>query len=89
MRSSRRSGFAPGSVVGSATTAAFGLLSGASGTDFWLPTGPFTVMPLSFVVGSVALGYGCSLIVGRLTARATAPAAARPAAAPGATGDHR
>ncbi|MCM3846758.1 MULTISPECIES: DUF1097 domain-containing protein [Pseudonocardia] len=69
-------GFVPGAVVGFATTAAFGLLSGASGTDFSLPTGPFTVMLLSFVVGSVVLGYGCSLVVGRLTARSAAPAAA-------------
>ncbi|TCK20524.1 DUF1097 domain-containing protein [Pseudonocardia endophytica] len=58
--------FVPGSVFGFATTAAFGLLTGASGTDFSLPTGPFTVMLLSFVVGGLGLGYACSLLVGKL-----------------------
>ncbi|GAA1855465.1 hypothetical protein GCM10009836_39430 [Pseudonocardia ailaonensis] len=69
-------GFVPGSVFGFATTVAFGLLTGASGTDFSLPTGPFTVMLVSFLVGG-AFGYGSSLIVGRLVA----PAPAAPAEA--------
>ncbi len=68
--------FVPGAVFGFATTAAFGLLSGASGTDFSLPTGPFTVTLLSFLIGGLVLGYACSLLVGRLVrARASAPAA--------------
>lgn len=67
--------FVPGAVIGFATTVAFGLLSKASGTDFTLPTGPFTVMLLSFVIGG-AFGYGSSILVGRLV---TARAASSPA----------
>jgi len=62
-------GFVPGSVIGFATTVAFGLLTSASGTDFSLPTGPFTVMLISFVIGNL-YGWGSSLLVGRLVAPA-------------------
>lgn len=65
-------GFVPGSVFGFATTAAFGLLTSASGTDFSLPTGPFTVMLISFVIGGL-YGWVSSIIVGKIVA---APAAA-------------
>ena len=65
-------GFVPGSVFGFATTAAFGLLTSASGTDFSPPTGPFTVMLLSFVVGGL-YGWVSSILVGKIVA---APAAA-------------
>lgn len=65
-------GFVPGSVIGFATTVAFGLLTSASGTDFSLPTGPFTVMLVSFVIGNL-YGWGSSLLVGRLVAPAAAP----------------
>jgi hypothetical protein len=58
-------GFVPGSVFGFATTVMFGLLTSASGTDFSLPTGPFTVMLISFVVGG-AYGWVSSLLVGKL-----------------------
>jgi hypothetical protein len=68
-------GFVPGSVVGFATTAAFGLLSGGSGTDFSLPTGPFTVMLVSFLIGG-AFGYVSSVIVGRIVAAAPESATA-------------
>jgi hypothetical protein len=64
-------GFVPGSVFGFATTAAFGLLTKASGTDFSLPTGPFTVMLLSFVIGGL-FGWVSSLIVGRIMGSAPA-----------------
>jgi hypothetical protein len=67
-------GFVPGSVVGFATTAAFGLLTKASGTDFSLPSGPFTVMLLSFVIGGL-FGYVASLLVGKLVSART-PASA-------------
>lgn len=64
-------GFVPGHVIGYASTAAFGLLGGASGTDFSLPTGPFTVMAISFVIGGL-YGWVGSILVGRLmTARST------------------
>lgn len=63
-------GFVPGSVVGFATTVLYGLLTKASGTEFSLPTGPFTVMLISFLVGA-AYGYVSSLIVGRLVAATT------------------
>lgn len=58
-------GFVPGTVIGFATTAGFGLLTKASATDFSLPTGPFTVMLLSFAVGGL-YGWVSSLLVGRL-----------------------
>jgi hypothetical protein len=58
-------GFVPGSVIGFATTAAFGLLTKASGADFSLPSGPFTVMLLSFAIGGL-FGYVASLLVGKL-----------------------
>lgn len=65
-------GFVPGHVIGYASTAGFGLLSGASGTDFSLPTGPFTVMAVSFVIGGL-YGYVGSILVGRLvSSRSTA-----------------
>lgn len=67
-------GFVPGQVLGLATTAAFGLLTKASGTDFSLPTGPFTVILISMLVGA-AYGYAGSLIVGKImssTSRAAA-----------------
>lgn len=64
-------GFVPGSVIGFATTVAFGLLTSASGTDFSLPKGPFTVMLISFVIGNL-YGWGSSLLVGRLVAPAAA-----------------
>ncbi|WP_300015057.1 DUF1097 domain-containing protein [Pseudonocardia sp.] len=67
-------GFVPGHVIGYASTAGFGLLSGAAGTDFSLPTGPFTVMAISFVVGGL-YGYAGALLVGRLVS-ARAPQAA-------------
>ncbi|MDT7705021.1 MAG: hypothetical protein QOG20_628 [Pseudonocardiales bacterium] len=66
--------FVPGQVLGLATTAAFGLLTKASGTDFSLPTGPFTVMLISFIVGA-AYGYACSLLVGKLVASTSKAAA--------------
>jgi hypothetical protein len=71
-------GFVPGSVFGFATTVMFGLLTGASGTDFALPTGPFTVMLISFLVGG-AFGWVSSVLAGKLLAatssKATAPVA--------------
>ena len=60
--------FVPGQVVGLATTAAYGLLTKASGTDFSLPSGPFTVMALSFIIGGVVGGYVASILVGKLVA---------------------
>ncbi len=63
-------GFVPGQVLGLATTAAFGLLTKASGTDFSLPTGPFTVMLISFLVGA-AYGYVGSLLVARIMSSTT------------------
>jgi hypothetical protein len=60
-------GFVPGSVFGFATTVMFGLLTSASGTDFSLPTGPFTVMLVSFLVGG-AFGYVSSILAGKLVA---------------------
>lgn len=60
-------GFVPGTVIGFATTVLFGLLTAASGTDFSLPTGPFSVMMISFLVGTV-YGWVGSLIVDRLVA---------------------
>jgi hypothetical protein len=60
-------GFVPGSVLGFATTVMFGLLTSASGTDFSLPTGPFTVMLVSFLVGA-AFGYVSSILAGKLVA---------------------
>jgi len=63
-----------GQVIGYATTAGFGLLTSASGTDFSLPTGPFTVMALSFVIGGL-YGYVGSILVGRMVGtRSTAAA---------------
>jgi hypothetical protein len=59
--------FVPGQVFGLATTAAYGLLTKASGTDFALPSGPFTVMAVSFVVGGAA-GYLAGILVGKLAA---------------------
>ncbi|MFC4947268.1 DUF1097 domain-containing protein [Pseudonocardia sp. GCM10023141] len=63
--------FVPGGVFGFATTAGFGLLTKASGTDFSLPTGPFTVMLISFIIGGL-YGYVASIIVGKLVASAPA-----------------
>ncbi|WP_148613443.1 DUF1097 domain-containing protein [Nocardioides rubriscoriae] len=63
-------GFVPGSVIGFATTVLFGLLTGASGTDFSLPTGPFTVMLISFLVGN-AYGWAGSQVVPRVVAATT------------------
>jgi len=57
--------FVPGAVLGLATTAGFGLLTKASGTDFSLPSGPFTVMLISFVIGGL-YGYVGSIIVGKM-----------------------
>lgn len=57
--------FVPGMVLGLATTAGFGLLSKASGTDFSLPTGPFTVVLISVLIGA-AYGYAGSLMVGKM-----------------------
>lgn len=67
-------GFVPGHVIGYAMTAGFGLLTSASGTDFSLPTGPFTVMALSFVIGGL-YGYAGSILVGKMvSSRSTADA---------------
>lgn len=66
--------FVPGGVLGFATTAGFGLLTSASGTDFSLPTGPFTVMLISFIIGGL-YGYVSSIIVGKLVP--AAPASSR------------
>lgn len=66
-------GFVPGQVIGYATTAAFGLLTSASGSDFALPTGPFTVMAISFILGGV-YGYVGS-VVGKLVSARTTQAA--------------
>lgn len=63
--------FVPATVAGYATTAGFGLLTKASATDFSLPTGPFTVMLLSFLIGA-AFGYVSDLLVGRIMSRSTA-----------------
>lgn len=63
-------GFVPGSVIGFAPTVMFGLLTKASGTDFSLPSGPFTVLLLSIVIGGL-YGYVSALLVGRLTAAST------------------
>lgn len=60
-------GFVPGSVLGFAPTVLFGLLTSASGTDFSLPTGPFTVMLVSFLVGG-GFGYVSSILAGKLVA---------------------
>ncbi|SDF50326.1 DUF1097 domain-containing protein [Pseudonocardia oroxyli] len=68
-------GFVPGSVFGYATTVMFGLLTGASGTDLTLPTGPFTVMLVSFLVGA-AFGYVSSVLAGKLVAKPEAVPAA-------------
>lgn len=38
-------------MIGYAATAGFGLLTKASGADFTLPIGPFTVMAISFLLG--------------------------------------
>jgi hypothetical protein len=73
-------GFVPGSVFGFATTVMFGLLTGASGTDFSLPTGPFTVMLISFLVGA-AFGYVSSVLAGMLVAKPAATAAPEAATA--------
>jgi uncharacterized membrane protein YqaE (UPF0057 family) len=70
-------GFVPGSVFGFATTVMFGLLTGASGTDFSLPTGPFTVMLISFLVGG-GFGWVSSVLAGKLVAK---PVSAAPAPA--------
>jgi len=59
--------FVPGAVIGFATTVLFGLLTKASGTNFALPSGPFTVMLVSFLVGG-AFGYVSSILVGKLVA---------------------
>lgn len=67
-------GFVPGHVIGYASTAAFGLLSGAAGTDFSLPTGPFTVMAISFVIGGL-YGYAGRILVGKLVSARTTQAA--------------
>lgn len=67
-------GFVPGHVIGYAMTAGYGLLTSASGTDLALPTGPFTVMALSFVIGGL-YGYAGSVLVGKLIGtRSTADA---------------
>lgn len=58
-------GFVPGTVIGFASTVLFGLLTAASATDFSLPTGPFTVMAISLVLGNL-YGWVSSLIVPRL-----------------------
>lgn len=63
--------FVPGGVLAFATTAGFGLLTQASGTDFSLPTGPFTVMLISFIIGGL-YGYVSSIIVGKMATSATA-----------------
>jgi hypothetical protein len=60
-------GFVPGSVLGFATTVMFGLLTSPSATDFSLPTGPFTVMLVSFLVGA-AFGHVSSILAGKLVA---------------------
>jgi hypothetical protein len=72
--------FVPGQVVAYATTAGFGLLTKASGSDFSLPTGPFTVMLISFVIGGL-YGYVSSILVGKLVATTSAPAPAGATAA--------
>ncbi|MGD9526080.1 DUF1097 domain-containing protein [Pseudonocardia sp.] len=64
-------GFVPGTVIGFATTAGFGLLTSASALDLSLPTGPFTVMALSFAIGAL-YGWVASLLVGRLVGSAAA-----------------
>jgi hypothetical protein len=63
--------FVPGQVIGYAATAGFGLLTKASGTDFSLPTGPFTVMAISFLIGGT-YGYVGSIVVGKLVSSRTA-----------------
>jgi hypothetical protein len=75
--------FVPGQVIGYAATAGFGLLTKASGADFSLPTGPFTVMAISFLLGG-AYGYVSSILVGKLMA--TRIASTRDTAGEGATG---
>lgn len=72
--------FVPGAVIGFATTVLFGLLTKASGTNFALPTGPFTVMLVSFLVGG-AFGYVSSVLVGRLVTIGSTPVATADATA--------
>ncbi|NMO93097.1 DUF1097 domain-containing protein [Actinomycetospora sp. TBRC 11914] len=75
--------FVPGAVVAFAMTVGWGLLTSASGTDFAVATGPFTVMLISFVVGGL-YGWVGSILVGRLAglgSRSSAPAPAAEAAA--------
>jgi hypothetical protein len=67
--------FVPGAVIGFATTVAFGLLTKASGTNFALPNGPFTVMLLSFLIGG-AFGYVASILVEKLVSFRARPATA-------------
>ncbi|HEX4250002.1 MAG TPA: DUF1097 domain-containing protein [Pseudonocardia sp.] len=67
--------FIPGAVVAFATTAGFGLLTKGSGLDFSLPSGPFTVMLISFVIGGL-YGYVSGILVGKLVGSASAPSKA-------------
>jgi hypothetical protein len=62
-------GIVAGTVIGFASTAGFGLLTSASALDLALPTGPFTVMALSFAVDTL-YGWVGSLLVGRLVGSA-------------------
>lgn len=63
--------FIPGAVIAFATTAGFGLLTKGSGTDFSLPTGPFTVMLISFVIGGL-YGWVAAILVSKLVGSAPA-----------------
>ncbi|MEJ3653449.1 DUF1097 domain-containing protein [Actinomycetes bacterium KLBMP 9759] len=65
----------PGTVLGFATTAAFGLLTDAAALDVALGTGPFTVMVLSFVIGNL-YGWVSSMLVARLVGSPSSDAAA-------------
>ena len=55
----------PAAVYGYASTAGFGLLTGASGLDFSLGKGPLTTVGLSLIVGAV-LGFISEKAVGQL-----------------------
>lgn len=61
-------GVIPAQVYGYAATAGFGLLTGASGLDFKLGTGPFTTVAGSLIVGA-GFGYATGILAGKLVAK--------------------
>ena len=55
----------PSIVYGYASTAAFALLTGASGLDFSLGKGPFTTIAVSMIIGA-CFGYATAFLAGKL-----------------------